>query len=416
MKEVESPDIFIDFGLISLVSAALQRRVWYPFGTVNCYCNTFVILTGPPAIGKGRVITQVSDLLKYHKRQKGMDINITQLAEDEFIKVLSEATVAEEKQLFPTLPDSTSLRSLTNHIAASYFPVKQFIDGKPVPYGHCSSAFVLEELFDLFHEQKETIDIARFLTRAWDCGNFKHSTFNNGKDEIKKMCVTLLAGTTPEFMRKVFSSEMMNEGFASRTIFVWAEKNRFYNFGMGELDENQKIAKLNILDHLKALSTLCGPLTLEPAAYGYLKDWYEHKQHLPAYRTNHNYKLDYYYGRKKMHILKLAAALHFTNSLDMTITLHDIHCAMILLETAERTMHMALATKARNELTPIGQKIVGHLRKNGKKTLNELLFEFAEEVSKLELQEVLDVLVTTKQLDMKADGAVATYFVKLTKV
>lgn len=202
MKDVESPDVYVTMGYYFMIAAALQRRVWFPFKTLNCYPNMYVIFTGPPSIGKGRVITQVSRLIKYWSRPKKEE---TQLDTADTINVTNDEIDNKLKvtpQLFSTLPDSTSLRALTNHMAKSFFAVNQILeDGTKKIYGHCSSAFILEELSDLFREQKETRDISRFLTRAWDCGDFQHETYANGRDLIRKMCVSMIAGTSPKFMK-----------------------------------------------------------------------------------------------------------------------------------------------------------------------------------------------------------------------
>ena len=62
-----SPDNFIDFGWYFLISAALQRRVWTGPDHQRLYPNIYVIPVAEPGIGKGLVIKQVAELLKFHK-------------------------------------------------------------------------------------------------------------------------------------------------------------------------------------------------------------------------------------------------------------------------------------------------------------------------------------------------------------
>lgn len=420
LQQIESPQIYIKFGFLYLIAAALQRRVWIPFGTQNLYPNLFVILTGPPAIGKGRVITQVKDFLSFHERlpdktslaniDLGSSFDATQM-EKSVIDAANRTDEgkkqpeAEIKPVFPILPDSTSLRSLTSFVAKSFWrAVYTTPDGKRKMEGHSSCAFILEELFNLFKEQKETKDISRFLTCAWDCGDFRHETYCNGKDVVKKMCVSLIAGTTPEFMRQVVGSDLMNEGFASRTLFIWSDTNRFHKFDFGEMTAEQHEAKKHILDHLKVLSEICGPVSFEPAAYEYAKEWYEKRSYLPDFRVNHHYKMDGYYGRKKMHLLKIAMAIHFADSVERIITLADVEKAMEVLEEAEKSMHLALSGKGRNQLAPIAALVFHYIKKYGKQTFNNLLFEFADQVNKTELEEILALLVTTRQLKQEISG------------
>ena len=64
LKDLESPDIFIDWGFYSMLATALQRRVWLYPDTFTLYPNLFTMLVGPPAAGKSRVISQVSEFIK----------------------------------------------------------------------------------------------------------------------------------------------------------------------------------------------------------------------------------------------------------------------------------------------------------------------------------------------------------------
>lgn len=410
LASVESPEIYIDYGFYYMISAALQRRVWIPFGTQSLYPNMYVIFTGHPAIGKGRVIVPVKEFLEYHIKQ-----NPTYVADDtvDLSKDFGAAakTKIVEVPLFPTLPDSGSLRRLTSFIAGASagFKYTDPTTDKTVCSTHCSGAFILEELSNLFKDQKETKDISRFLTCAWDCGNFRHETEHSGCDIIRKMCVALLAGATPDFMRTVVSSDLMNEGFASRTLFIWAERNRWYKFDFGTLTDSQILCRKQILDHLLKLSTIHGPLSFTPDAYAYAKDWYETKHENVKLRINNSYKMSHYYGRKKMHLLKLAMAIHFSDDYSMIIEKSDIERAMDALVPVEENMHKALGGKGRNELAGIAQRILSYISSRAGCTKTDLLFEFAEDVSQIELTEILEFLTVTNQAKSEAVGQKVKY-------
>jgi len=64
LKDIESPDLFIDWGFYNLISTALQRRVWLYPDAMAIFPNIFVLLVGPPASGKSRVISQIADIIK----------------------------------------------------------------------------------------------------------------------------------------------------------------------------------------------------------------------------------------------------------------------------------------------------------------------------------------------------------------
>ena len=67
LREVTSPQSFIDFGFVYLVSSYLQRRVWTNADHQKLFPNVYIILVGDPGIGKGLVIKPVTEFLKGHK-------------------------------------------------------------------------------------------------------------------------------------------------------------------------------------------------------------------------------------------------------------------------------------------------------------------------------------------------------------
>lgn len=440
MKDVESPEVYLKMGFYVLITSALQRRVWIPFGTNSLYPCMFVVFVGPPSVGKGRVITQVISLLKAPKRlsanrtankvsdflaenAKKKEMSQEELADlVDLAKKEMETVTDESSQLFVTLPDSTSMRNLTSCVAKAFRTAKYKIvdaNGKLVEkiYGHSSAAFLLEELSDLFKDTKETKDVCRFLTRAWDCGDYKHETYHSGKDEIKLMCVNLLAGTTIDGMKDFFASKILNEGFSSRALFVWADKNRFYKWKTGVLDAKQQQCRHELIQYLYKLSELCGEVKLSPGADTFMQNWYENESMLPQHRVNHNYKLEHYYGRKKMHVLKLAMAIHFSESTSMILSLDSIKKAFLFLDEIERSMHIALSTRGRNELHPLGGIIAHYLRKYGRKSANELYKEFAEDLKdRQELNTLLNFLLETKQIvSVNTGGVELQYEAKVSK-
>ena len=64
LRDFESPDLYIDWGFYFLISTCLQRRVWTSQGINAIYPNLFMLLVGPPACGKSRVVSMISDLIE----------------------------------------------------------------------------------------------------------------------------------------------------------------------------------------------------------------------------------------------------------------------------------------------------------------------------------------------------------------
>ena len=69
-QEIKSPDLFIDWGLYSLIASSLQRRVWRGTETMPIFPNLFIIFVADPGIGKGLVIDRIDAMLRFHKLTK----------------------------------------------------------------------------------------------------------------------------------------------------------------------------------------------------------------------------------------------------------------------------------------------------------------------------------------------------------
>lgn len=344
LSGLESPSSYIDWSFYSMVSSCLQRRVWY--GDIDpVFPNLYILLIGPPACGKGRVIKQATACLKSFqlKVEEGRD----------------------PIQRIPVAADSVTLEKLTQDLAGSSRAhiVKQ-TDGegktKELKYCHCSLSFQLEELSTLF--RRHTEDLMRFLIVAYDCAKeFRRATKSQGTDDIKNMCLNILGGTQATTLQECSEIDIINSGFASRIILVTEEKPRFRKFD-SPVSPEQLNARFEVLQHFEKLLTIYGPLKYAPGALEWVTEWYEKRSDKEI--INRAPSLLYYYGRKKLHLMKLAAAIHFSDNIDMEITISDFEKANEALRSIEPNMHKALApssTISNNPLSPIEQRIASHI-------------------------------------------------------
>src|SRR3954464_3732155 len=57
LKESEAPANFIYWSAISCLSGSLKRKVYMQHGLERWYANQYIVLVGPPGVGKGRAIS-----------------------------------------------------------------------------------------------------------------------------------------------------------------------------------------------------------------------------------------------------------------------------------------------------------------------------------------------------------------------
>jgi DNA-binding transcriptional ArsR family regulator len=399
-NNLKSPKSFLDFSFFFMIGAALQRRVWKNSCEMPLFPNPYILLVGDPGVGKGLALHPVNKLLHYHKKnplKTGLDetvlsgsrvgiLNELDKLSDKERDALKEAEDLlakhrpdeksnpeeektkpghiEEPLLFPIAPKSITFEELASYMS------KQ-VRRKDVPpelrcalvpksgiYTHCSIAFILTELSSLF--KKRTDKLVDFLTDVFDCLPYVNATKTAGTDNIRNGCLSLIGGTTPSFLQDTYSEKLLDEGFSARTVFVFADKNRFKQYGMPELTIDQLESKLLLLAHLKNLSQLFGQVTMSPDAQEYMKHYFEKTNYI----TNSNIKLKPYYGRKDIITDKLAMAIHFSRSYSMEIQLIDCQQAVVMLNAIEPVMHLAFTSGGQTPQSKATKKILDFLRYN----------------------------------------------------
>ena len=383
LKDMESPDLFIDWGFYSLISAALQRRVWLYPDSMAIYPNIFTLLVGPPAAGKSRVISQITDIIRSER--------------------LMEPNKDKNKMvpMFPYGADTTTQESLLRYMRDDCMRTFEIADTRlggnaKKKRSHYSICFMIEELGVLFRKNSE--DMVNMLNQFYDSRSYHYKSKHQGSDNITNLCVTMLAGTTPSFIREAFSDRIISQGFTSRVIVVFGHAPRFFRQFPG-LTEKQKQCREDLVEFMLELHDVAGEVSLSPEASAWHKKLYESGD-LSKKRVNKDPRLDNYYGRKNVHLLKAAMLMHFSDKSNLIVSLEDIKRAFKLLAITEHKMHEAFNTVGRNPIGEVTKHILRYIiDSDAGVRYKKLWLNFVSEVSKQELDQVLEFLVTTEQVE-----------------
>jgi hypothetical protein len=365
MSGVKAPDNFIDMTCLFMVSAALQRRVWMggcddkgrPLpGTGPLFANQYMTIVAPPGVGKDLCLREVSDIFK--ELSIPLAKGETTVEGDEYLQVDSRHMENSKKkkgkfesaQLFPMAPDSTTFEDLVFKHARSVGSIDYTYgvddEGKPQnrKYLHNSMMFVLSELANV--AKKNAANTINYMNQAFDCGTYHNSTKGRGEDLIKDSCLTILAATQPDFLKRAFSDALLNEGFLSRTLLIYADRNRFKRFWMPIKTKEQLSGREAVIIHVKFLATLYGNIVPSQEVHDYMQNWIMTED---ENRVNKSPKLEKYYVRKSVQLQKLAMAIHFskipTGMIDDTtfdIKLESFKEAIAVLDVLEENMHLCL--------------------------------------------------------------------------
>jgi len=388
-KDAPCPDTWIDLGWYFCVAAALQRRVWY--GRLDhrpLFTNMYLIFIGPPATGKNLVISPVNQMLKYWPFNPD-DLGKPEMAGQQI------------KRLIEPGPDTVTFQKLVERLAKATRRVEyKNGDGKSRIYSHASMCLTLTELNSLFTRHSE--QIPKMMLKTYDCEDYEYDTKHQGHDLVRNTCVNLLAGTTPAILKEAERFYIFDDGFVSRTLFVFETKPRHSKFHIGELSDEQ-IGAFDLLAlHIKKLTSSFGQLTYSKEVYAFLEDWAQTtfaKEFAQA-----GPKMATYYGRKKVLILKLAAAITFSEEITYEIPLSSFQRAIDILTPIERNMEIGFSVVGKNHLHPVAKEIQQYLKSRLQgDSMAGLLARFSSELTLEELQSVVNTLVMSETVHWK-DG------------
>lgn len=328
-KDLESPDLYIDWTFYATISAALERRVAFerwPHEEIGraIFANLYTIFIGPPGVGKSTAAAWSLDLFRSFGGFKSLD--------------------DMHRRKINVAPSSTSLeglyRFMAEHSKTVALPPDAPVDDPKQKHVLTTpiAFFAVDELATLFHTN--TDDIVNFLSQGFDCGDFHRQTKTQGVDFLKSMCVTLLGCATPDWVKTVSKNGLLKQGFAARTIFVWGGGKR--HLCARPQYTPPQIAEFKLIrTHVEKLLKVYGRVECTPEASEWLDAWYlKDGETLPKGRDK---ILIDYYARRRVHLIKLAIVMHFAdNFTSYTLTVEDFKRALALLLRTEVEMHLAL--------------------------------------------------------------------------
>ncbi len=353
--ESRSPEEYHLWTGISSIAAVLRRNVLFDMGYFLLYPNLYIVLVGPA----GRC-----------KKSTAMRIG---------------------KSVFREIPgvdftaDSTTRERLIQDLATSHK------DGMSPLTAHSS------EFASLL--TSSAMDMVVFLTDIYDCPlEWSHKTKTGGTQKIKAPFLNLLGATTPEWIARAMPLDTIGIGLTSRIIFVYQDTPRLKK-AMPELSPAQKQLHEMLKHDLAHIATLHHQYKFDEEAMEFYEDW-DMKNLMKPNPTN-DPRLNGYFERKPMHLIKLAMVLAAATRDDNILTVQDLRHALHLFDKIEPMMTKVFANVGKNPLAvDIEDTFASVLSEKDGCTLGELLDRFKHSVRKDELIEVLDTLVTIGKVQL----------------
>lgn len=377
-KNSEVPPIFALWSAIGGISSVLGRGTYLDMGRYTIYPNEYILLVaGSGTMRKSTAIRQVQKIVTHLTPPPNMISQM--LTPQAFFEALKSTTVT----------------------------------GSLISQNSTGFAYI-DELATFLNRKSYEDGLAPLLISAWDCvDTLDYHTRGRGKEELKNVSFGFLAASTIDWIRSGIPPEAVGAGLTSRILFVYADE-RITPVAITSYSETEKQLQESLLRQMMKISSLCGEVELTPGAWKLYEqkynDWYL-TSGLPMFEDS---TLSGYASRRFIHMLKLsiiyaAASLSLYSSTGILVTEQHIHGAITTLLEVERHMKYVMNLITCSEQGLNNLLVVRILKRYKTIRRSELIRLVSNRLNSRELSEILETLIHSDQVLLRASSNTASY-------
>lgn len=350
VEDTEAPRHFWLWSGIFTIACALQRRVWLPYGIQTIYPNLYVLVIAPPGGRKGGPVGFSRDILQ----ELGHFVSADSLSKRRLTGILHEVSA------------------------------KAFFDYKGKPKAQAPLALISKEMSSLLAlDPKVMIEVLTDLFDSHD--KWDYETSGAGMDNIRGVCISCMAASTPTWISNNLPTEAIGGGFTSRCVLVYGDTIYKEVPIPDELDP----AIYNVLcKDLNAISTLRGEFTWDEGTRATFTRWYGTIREKTS-KIN-DVRIHPFMSRIHVVVLKVAMALHCSYANNLVLTGDDINRAIAIVEDTVGGASEALGGMGRSTSSQDVENILRQVRLAGTIGFTRLLQMNYRNTNKQELEIVLE--------------------------
>lgn len=380
IDNTENPRDYNLWAAISAISSSMKRNIYIWRNFVQYFPNQYIILVGPPGIGKGSAIHPVIKIVK----------------EAGLVNYLSDKITAEK-----------IIEKLAVGFAKAMPAVSPTGQGTLFTIGQDHTACILAKELPVFLSSSEWMH--SLLCQLWDENTFEYETKNKGSSFIKDMCVSMLAGCVPDFIRKMSRDALapVTGGFTARTIFVYAtEKAQLLPEGWGRPQGTTSQLYDMLLNDLKHISRLSGEMRLSIDAQRLWNQTYaiHNKQGELDTDAAANFK-----SRISAHVIKTAMSVSVAEADDLVITKAQLERAITYVETVRDKVDVIFRAVGESPLAVIQDKVITLLEDQGILARDTILRRLYRHTTDDQLTQVLFTLERSNMVILQTIGDKTVY-------
>lgn len=362
-EQTEAQDSFRLWTAISVIAAALQRKVQINWGHLTWFPNLYIVLVGPSASRKGTAMGPGYDLLN--------DLGITMAAQattrQALIKRLKDTTYTEIN------PDNGQMDF---HSSLTVFS-KEFT------------------VFLGYHNRELMSDLCDW----YDCDKrWKYETISRQTEEIIGVWVNIIGATTPDLIAAALPPDAIGSGLTSRIIFICEESKGkvvpCHFLSKEEIDLRQKL-----LEDLEMINTLSGKFKFTESFIDYWTEWYVKEGSI--HNKFSDPRFEGYTGRRATHVMKLSMIMSASRTNKMVINGEDLKRAIRVLERVEKKMSRVFTGVGKSQVAETLPQIFAFISRKGDTTFEELLQTFYYNADETEMKRIIRTLELSGAIDVK---------------
>ncbi len=357
-----SPRIFRLWSALSCVSGALERRCWTRVSNSVLYPNLFVLLVGPPGVGKSMAINEVHDLW---------------------------AAVGD----FNVAPTSLTKAAFIDQLCSQQKLIE--LKGKTALY---NSILIPAPEFGTLVTAHDTVFL-NTLNDIYDCRLlYEERTRSGGLIHIERPHICILSGTQPKYLGDLLPESAYGQGFTSRIIMVY-EGDRVTVPLFGETTKSEAV-KAILVKELKEIAGMVGEFKWTKKAKEDVEQW-----NLDSNKDEPRHpRLAHYCTRRVIHTIKMAMSVSAARSRTLEVTADDLENAKQILLAAEDMMPEVFkemsASSDMNEINEAFEYIWTHCIKNEAESIpeHELVHFLAKRVPVHRIGFFIEAMVTAQMM------------------
>ena len=310
----ESPPAFHLWCGLSTIAATLERWVYIDRGRYRLYPNLYVILISESATSRrSTAIKNASPFIR---------------TAAPFTNFISQK-ITEEK-----LYHDLHLQWKKTNTSSGYL--------------------INDEITTLLGDSKKDSGLIGAITELYGCADvWSYGTLKRDKDVLKNVCLNILGGSAPEWLRAGLPYFAVKGGFVGRLIFVY-QQAKGKRVAFPDLTAEQILLKDDLIHDLKMIKEIRGEYTYTAESREWFKHWYEV---VLKVNVDAEHGLEGYFGRKHDTVLKLGMIIAASRREGYILEVEDLKEGLAYLEANEKhlpaTMKLIQSSDAGEQMTMV---------------------------------------------------------------